>query len=76
MSWQTLSTKPQSGADVHLEGSHPAGNALKLAHRNHVTLPADTVRWLRAWYKFTNFAHFIEGVFLISSCVRTPDDIE
>jgi len=67
---------PKVELHVHLEGSIQPETLLKLAHRNHVTLPADTVDGLRAWYKFTNFAHFIEVYSLISSCVRTPDDIE
>jgi adenosine deaminase len=67
---------PKVELHVHLEGSiHPA-TLLELARRNRVALPADTVDGLRAWYTFTDFAHFIEVYLAVSACVRTVDDIE
>jgi len=41
-----------------------------------VPLPAGTVEDLRSWYTFRGFPHFVEIYLLISSCIRTPDDIE
>ncbi len=67
---------PKVELHVHLEGSIQPETLLKLAQRNKVQLPADTVEKLRTWYQFTNFAHFIEVYSLISSCLRTPEDIE
>jgi adenosine deaminase len=67
---------PKVELHVHLEGSIQPETLLKLARRYQVQLPADTVEGLQAWYKFTNFAHFIEVYSLVSGCLRSPEDIE
>jgi adenosine deaminase len=67
---------PKVELHVHLEGAIQPETLLTLARRNGVALPADTVAGLRAWYTFTNFAHFIEIYLAVSACIRTPDDIE
>src|SRR5687768_17480387 len=67
---------PKVELHVHLEGAIRPETLLKLARRNHVPLPAETVAGLRRWYSFTNFPHFVEIYMAISACLRTPDDIE
>jgi adenosine deaminase len=67
---------PKAELHVHLEGAIQPETLLALARRNDVALPADTVEGLRAWYTFTNFAHFVEIYLAVSACIRTPDDIE
>ncbi len=67
---------PKVELHVHLEGSIQPETLLELARRNQVTLPATTVEGLRQWYKFTDFAHFIEIYITISSCICSADDIE
>ncbi|MEO7909575.1 MAG: adenosine deaminase [Roseiflexaceae bacterium] len=67
---------PKVELHVHLEGAIRPATLLKLARRNHVPLPADTVAGLRSWYSFTDFPHFVEIYMAISACLRTPDDIE
>jgi aminodeoxyfutalosine deaminase len=67
---------PKAELHVHLEGAIQPEALLALAQRNGVALPADTVEGLRAWYTFTNFAHFVEIYLAVSACIRTPDDIE
>src|SRR5262245_52992048 len=67
---------PKVELHVHLEGAIQPETLLTLAQRNGVALPADTVAGLRAWYTFTNFAHFIEIYLAVSACIRSPDDIE
>src|SRR5262245_17455714 len=67
---------PKVELHVHLEGSIRPETLLALARRNRVALPADTVEGLRAWYTFTDFPHFVQIYVAISSCLRTPDDIE
>jgi adenosine deaminase len=67
---------PKVELHVHLEGSIQPETLLLLAERNNVTLPATTVEGLRQWYRFTNFPHFVEIYLAISSCIRTPEDIE
>ena len=67
---------PKVELHVHLEGSVRPQTLLKLAARHQVPLPATSVAGLREWYTFRDFAHFIEIYQTISSCLRTPEDIE
>lgn len=67
---------PKVELHVHLEGSMQPETLLTLAGRHNVALPANTVAGLRQWYIFTNFPHFVEIYVLMSSCLKTPDDIE
>ena len=71
-----LRAMPKVELHVHLEGSIQPETILTLAKRHGVTLPANTVEGLRAWYRFTNFDHFVEIYLLISSCLKTVDDVE
>jgi adenosine deaminase len=67
---------PKVELHVHLEGSIRPETVLELARKNSVALPADTVDGLRDWYRFTNFAHFVEIYTTVSSCIRSAEDIE
>lgn len=67
---------PKIELHVHLEGSIQPDTLFKLAQRNNVSLPVDTVADLRQWYTFTDFSHFIEVYFAICACICTADDIE
>lgn len=67
---------PKVELHVHLEGSVAPATLLKLAQRNGVALPATTEAELREWYRFRNFAHFIEVYVALSRCLRTVDDLE
>jgi adenosine deaminase len=67
---------PKVELHVHLEGSIQPETLLLLAERNNVALPATTVDGLRQWYTFTDFPHFVEIYLAISSCIRSPEDIE
>lgn len=67
---------PKVELHVHLEGSIRPETLLTLAERNRVSIPADSVNELRHWYRFSDFAHFIEVYFAICSCLRTPADFE
>ncbi len=67
---------PKVELHVHLEGSIRPETALKLAARNGVSLPADTVEGLREWCTFRDFPHFVEVYVAISQCIKTPDDLE
>ncbi|MCK6630223.1 MAG: adenosine deaminase [Anaerolineae bacterium] len=71
-----IQAMPKVELHVHLEGSIQPETLLKLAQRHGVDLPAKTVEGLRTWYTFTDFPHFIEVYLAVSSCLRTPDDIE
>ncbi len=67
---------PKVELHVHLEGSIRPATLLTLAKRNQVDLPANSVEELEAWYRFTDFDHFIEVYFAICNCLRTADDFE
>lgn len=67
---------PKVELHVHLEGSIRPETLLTLARRHDVALPATDIDGLRRWYRFTSFRHFVEIYVLISSCLRTADDIE
>lgn len=67
---------PKVELHVHLEGSIRPETVLALARKNGVALPADTVDGLCDWYRFTNFAHFVEIYTTVSSCIRSAEDIE
>jgi adenosine deaminase len=67
---------PKVELHVHLEGSIRPETLLALAERNGVGLPANSIQGLRAWYQFSDFAHFIEVYLAICDCIRTADDFE
>jgi aminodeoxyfutalosine deaminase len=67
-------TFPKIELHVHLEGTVRAGTLLRIARRNGVTLPADSVEGLAALYEFRDFKHFIEVWELTTSALRTADD--
>jgi aminodeoxyfutalosine deaminase len=69
-----LRAMPKVELHVHLEGSIRPATLLLLARRNDVALPARTLDELRAFYQFTDFAHFIDVYGTIINCLRTPDD--
>lgn len=65
---------PKVELHVHLEGSILPETLLALAQRHGMSLPANDVAGLRAWYRFTSFRHFLEVYLTISSLLRTSDD--
>jgi adenosine deaminase len=71
-----IRTMPKVELHVHLEGSVRPETFLNLAKHHRVPLPAETIEGLREWYLFRDFDHFIEIYMAISSCLRTPEDIE
>ncbi len=73
---QFIRRMPKVELHVHLEGSIRPETLLALAERNHIALPVNTVQGLREWYRFSDFAHFIEIYIAICNCIRTPADFE
>ena len=65
---------PKAELHVHLEGSIRPATLLQLAQRNDVSLPAQDVEGLGDFYRFRDFAHFIEVYITITSCLRAPDE--
>ena len=67
-------TFPKIELHVHLEGTVRAGTLLRIARRNGLPLPADTVEGLAALYEFRDFAHFLEVWLLTTGALRTEED--
>jgi adenosine deaminase len=67
---------PKVELHVHLEGAVRPQTLLALAAKHAIKLPATTVEGLQDWYRFTDFPHFVDIYKLISSCLRTPEDLE
>ena len=65
---------PKAELHVHLEGSILPATLLLLAQRNGIELPYKTVEDLQEFYRFRDFAHFIDTYWAITGCLRTPED--
>lgn len=65
---------PKAELHVHLEGSILPRTLLKLAQRNHVSLPADNEAGLTELYRFRSFNQFLKTYIMITRCLRTKDD--
>jgi aminodeoxyfutalosine deaminase len=65
---------PKIELDVHLEGTVRAGTLLRIARRNDVALPADSVEGLAGLYEFRDFSHFIEIWALTTRALRSDRD--
>ncbi|MPZ52400.1 MAG: adenosine deaminase, partial [Acidimicrobiia bacterium] len=71
-----ISGLPKVELHVHLVGSASVPTVLELAHRHpDGGVPTDEDA-LRAFYQFTDFAHFIEVYIAVSSLVTTDADVE
>ncbi len=67
---------PKAELHLHLEGSIRPATLLRLAARHRVDLPATTVEGVREWYRFGNFAEFVEIYLACSACLRDPEDFQ
>jgi aminodeoxyfutalosine deaminase len=71
-----LRAAPKAELHLHLEGAILPETLLRLAARNHVALPADTVEGVRRWFVFRDFRHFVEVYVTITRCLRALQDYE
>ncbi len=67
---------PKAELHVHLEGSIQPATLLKLAQRNGVELPAQSVEELQSWFQYRDFNHFIDIFVAATRCLRTGEDYE
>ena len=65
---------PKVELHIHLEGSIRPATLLQLAEHNGFDLPAKDVAELEDFYRFRDFAHFIEVYVTITRCLQTQDD--
>jgi len=69
-----IAAMPKVELHVHLEGSTQPETLLKIAQRNKIKLPADTVEGLRELYQYRNFDDFIKIYLMIVGAFKTPQD--
>jgi aminodeoxyfutalosine deaminase len=66
---------PKAELHVHLQGAASVPTVLELARRHpDAGVPTDEAA-LRAFYTFTDFAHFIDVYISVNRLVRTADDV-
>jgi aminodeoxyfutalosine deaminase len=66
--------QPKIELHVHLEGTVRPRALLDIAHRNDVSLPANTEDELAQLYTFRDFDHFIEMWVMTTAAIRTEAD--
>lgn len=71
-----ITRMPKVELHVHLAGGIQPKLLLRLARRNHIDLPADTVEGLQQWYAFRDFPHFVDIYVAITRCISTAADFE
>src|SRR5437868_3687617 len=71
-----IKVMPKAELHVHLQGATQPETLLRLAQRNNIPVPAQTVEEMRSWYSFRDFDHFIDIYDVICECFRTGEDIE
>ncbi len=67
---------PKAELHVHLVGSASPESVLELARRHPEQCVPTEEDALRAFFAFTDFAHFIEVYIAVNALVRTSDDVE
>ncbi|CAN7269055.1 adenosine deaminase [Trinickia sp. LjRoot230] len=65
---------PKAELHLHIEGSLEPELIFKLAKRNGVALPYDSIEALRAAYAFTDLQSFLDIYYAGASVLRTEDD--
>jgi adenosine deaminase len=71
-----LSAMPKAELHVHLEGTIAPETLWAMAKRNHVALPASSLRDLRALYRFESFDTFLTVWMAMCRCLRQAADYE
>lgn len=65
---------PKIELHVHLEATVQPATLLRIARRNGVALPADTVEGLQEFFAYRDFAHFIHVWIATTKALLTADD--
>ncbi len=67
---------PKAELHVHLQGAASVETVLELSRRHpEVGVPTDAAA-LGEFYRFRDFAHFVEVYLTVNKLVRTPDDVQ
>ncbi len=65
---------PKAELHVHQVGSASLGTVARLAERHPGTVPSDPEA-LREFYRFTDFAHFVDVYLAVVDLIREPEDV-
>src|SRR5689334_24151470 len=67
---------PMAELHLHLQGATRQGTLLERARRHGIDVPARNEAELRQWFRFRDFAHFVEVYALLRACLVEPADYE
>ena len=67
---------PKAELHLHFQGAICPATLLGLARRRGVALSVDDLPALREWFRFRDFAHFVEVYALLRACLLEPADYE
>src|SRR5579859_7133811 len=73
---QYLKAAPKAELHLHFQGSIRPETLLELARRHAIDLPVDNVAQLREWFRFRDFAHFVEVYATLRACLVEAADYE
>jgi aminodeoxyfutalosine deaminase len=65
---------PKAELHLHLQGTIRPKTLLELARRHGIAIPAQTEAELREWFRFRDFAHFVEVYALLRACLVERED--
>ena len=71
---ERLRAMPKAEIHVHIEGATSPDTFYRIAQRNQVKLPAQTLEEWRTFFAFQNFPHFIRVYQTAVGCLQDPDD--
>jgi adenosine deaminase len=71
-----LKAAPKAELHLHFQGSIRPETLLELARRHSIDLPVDNVAQLRDWFRFRDFAHFVEVYATLRACLVEQADYE
>ena len=73
---ESLAGAPKAELHLHFQGAIRPATLLELAARHRIDIPATDEMRLREWFKFRDFAHFVEIYALLRACLVDRDDFE
>src|ERR1051326_3154482 len=71
-----LQAAPKAELHLHFQGAIRAETLLELARRHRIDLPVDNAAQLREWFRFRDFAHFVEVYATLRACLVEAGDYE
>lgn len=71
-----IAAAPKAELHLHFQGSIRPATLLMLARRHNVDLPARDAAGLREWFRFRDFAHFVEVYATLRACLVDVADYE